>query len=67
MLPKPTTGGSKTRNLGFGTPHHAADTSRPRSRERRQHYWRPSGEDDPHERRTHGFASINPSNASDRS
>ena len=21
MLPKPTTGGSKTRNLGFGTPH----------------------------------------------
>jgi hypothetical protein len=21
MLPEPTTGGSKTRNLGFGTPH----------------------------------------------
>jgi hypothetical protein len=25
------------------------------------------GEDDPHERRTHAFANINPSDASDRS
>jgi hypothetical protein len=29
MLPKPTTGGSKTRNLGFGTPHAFLDPTLP--------------------------------------